>query len=75
MGVQDLILSSESACPTLQPCSIVGTQLAFGSKNLHHTPSSRTSFILRQRLRNTVSIRLRRSMIPASSFALVGFAA
>lgn len=51
------------------------TQLAFGSRNLHHTPSSRTSLIFLQRFRNMVSIRFRRSMIPTSSLALVGLAA
>ena len=43
--------------------ALVFTQLAFGSRNLHHTPSSRTSFILRQRFRKTPSIRFRNSMI------------
>ena len=51
------------------------TQLAFGSRNLHQTPSSRTSFIFRQRFKNTVSIRFRKSMIDMSSLALVGLAA
>lgn len=51
------------------------TQLAFGSRNLHQTPSSRTSFILRQRFKKTPSIRFRKSIIPISSLALVGLAA
>ena len=51
------------------------TQLAFGSRNLHHTPSSRTSFIFRHRLRKTASILFRRSIMLVSSFAFVGLAA
>lgn len=51
------------------------TQLTFGSKKRHHTPSSRISFMRRQRFRNTASMRFRSSMIAVSSFALVGFAA
>lgn len=50
-------------------------QLELGSRNLHHIPSSLTSFIFRQRLRKTASILFRSSIIPISSFALVGFAA
>lgn len=51
------------------------TQLVYGSRNLQYTPSSKTSFIFRQRLRNTANMRFRSSIMPASSFALVGFAA
>ena len=51
------------------------TQLAFGSRNLHHTPSSRTSFIFRHRFKKTASILLRRSIMLVSSFAFVGLAA
>lgn len=51
------------------------TQLEFGSRNLHQTPSSTTSFILRHRFRKTASIRFRWSMMPTSSFAFVGLAA
>lgn len=39
------------------------TQLELGSRNLHHTPSFRTSSILLQRFRNTASIRFRKSII------------
>lgn len=39
------------------------TQLEFGSKNLHHTPSLRISSILRHLFRKTASIRLRKSII------------
>jgi hypothetical protein len=65
-----IIISNAKETPTSRL-----TQLDLGSRNLHQTPSSKTSFIFRHRLRNTPSIRLRRSMILASSFALVGFAA
>jgi len=51
------------------------TQLAFGSRNLHHTPSSLTPFIFRHRLRKTLSILFLKSIMPISSFALVGLAA
>lgn len=51
------------------------TQLALESRNLQKTPSSRTSFIRRHRFRKTASIRLRSSMMPRSSLALVGLAA
>ena len=51
------------------------TQLTLGSRNLHQTPSSRISFILRHLFRNTASMRLRSSIIVVSSFAFVGFAA
>lgn len=74
MRVEDLILRSISIDITSTTVTVL-TQLTFGSRNLHQTPSSRISFILRHLLRNTASILLRRSMIDASSFAFVGLAA
>jgi hypothetical protein len=64
------LYSQFSDRPLLYPVSNDGnagnshTQLALGSKKRHHTPSSRMSFILRQRFRKTASIRLRSSMMP-----------
>lgn len=54
---------------------ITSFQLELGSRNLHQTPSSSTSFIFLHLFKNVPSIRFRRSMMLASSFALVGFAA
>lgn len=39
------------------------TQLEFGSRNLHQTPSSLTASIRRQRFKKTISMRFRKSMI------------
>lgn len=77
MSVQNFVLSFGSElfrhADLLQVDRL--TQLELGSRNLHHTPSSTTSFIRRQRLRKTPSIRFRKSMMPASSLARVGLAA
>jgi hypothetical protein len=51
------------------------TQLVCGSRNRQKTPSSMISFMARQRFRKTASIRFLNSIMPASSFALVGRAA
>lgn len=53
---------------------VLHTQLTLGSRNLHQTPSSRTSCILLHRLRKTASMRLRNSIMPTSSFAFIGLA-
>ena len=51
------------------------TQLVWGSRKRQKTPSSMTSFMARQRFRKTANMRFLSSIIPASSFALVGRAA
>lgn len=51
------------------------TQLALGSRNLHHTPSSLISFIFLHRFRKTLSILFLKSIMLVSSFAFVGLAA
>jgi hypothetical protein len=76
-SMQDLILQYDVSVSSLTPKGEAGkrTQLALGSRNLQKTPSSKTSFIFLHLLRNTASMRFLSSMMPASSFAFVGFAA
>lgn len=74
MRVENLALQHEVSEAFMHDVQFL-TQLAFGSRNLHQTPSSRTSFILRHRFKKTPSIRFRRSMMPISSLAFVGLAA
>ena len=75
-GIKDFVLHEEHVRNlSVNAFASQLTQLTFGSKNLHHTPSSSTSRIRRHRFKKTANIRFRNSIIPASSFAFVGLAA
>jgi hypothetical protein len=73
MGMKHLVLEIVSIFREFNSDS--PTQLEFGSRNLHQTPSFRTSSILLHLFKKTANMRFRRSMICWSCFAFVGLAA
>jgi hypothetical protein len=72
---QDLVLEAHISNQKDGPALSQHTQLVCGSRNRQKTPSSMTSFMARQRFRKTANMRFLNSIMPASSFALVGRAA
>lgn len=73
--MKDLILHRSVLSGKISPKDGRLTQLELGSKNRHQTPSVRIASMRRHRFKNTANMRLRRSMICWSCFALVGLAA